>query len=276
MAIHLHSPRVTPGPAGQVPAGSTVHDLQPVRVKGLSTSSPSRGDVDGAHHVSVGFQSTGATEKPSALGLGHLGLAPRAGRTRPPFVDQFDDDARQLGLVREGRDRLSGPPVGHGQVLASPGVVLVSRPLGSPIARVPMPAATANSITARAASWLPWATRRRWRSSSRLVVARYLRQRREPVWPFCRSPPCHSPGPGLLLGQVQAVLRSDGPARHHQRGACTGDGEGMDDPEVHAGHPLRVGFGAFVHRRRPVTSASHLQSLGPELSRVTDRTEDSS
>jgi hypothetical protein len=45
-------------------------------------------------------------------------------------------------------------------------------PLGSPTTKVPIRAATAKSITARAPSWLAWATWRRWRPSSFFVRAR--------------------------------------------------------------------------------------------------------
>jgi hypothetical protein len=45
---------------------------------------------------------------------------------------------------------------------------------------------------------------------------------------FLGSLPGHGSGPGLPLGQMQAVLGSDGPARDHQALVRTGQGEGME------------------------------------------------
>src|ERR1039458_7727280 len=51
--VHRDASWVTPGPAGQMPAGSTVHDLQPREAKGVPAPRASRGDVGRSHQVAV-------------------------------------------------------------------------------------------------------------------------------------------------------------------------------------------------------------------------------
>ena len=82
IVVHLDSSWVTPDPAGPMPAGSTVPELQPGRAEGFSASRASRGDVGGptTSRWVTGPQAAQENRRPWAW---------------PPVARQFGHDGRR-------------------------------------------------------------------------------------------------------------------------------------------------------------------------------------
>ena len=170
-------------------------------------------------------------------GLGHPPGAGRARRGRAPLVGQVHGDPGGGGLVPQGADEAADPPVPHPLVMPAVGIQVQDA------ARVPdrqgadlVVDGPGDDVFGGLVAGLP----------DPPGVPGLRRPLAAPVLPPPPRPPLTGPGsagrggpsPALAVTQVLAVFRADGPAGDQQPlPARPRHGVGVDDAQVHPGHP---------------------------------------
>jgi hypothetical protein len=217
------------------PAGPTVLDEhRHARARGSAASLG--GDVVGADQVPVPLEPAMRAAKLAALGFGDPLVAGWAGGGGAPFVHQPHHDACLFGLVAQGLHKVGAAPPPQPEVV-HPAHLPASDPFGiaNQQGADALPHREGDDLfgglvlglvdaTAMASLDLPQsgpvaapppgaALPRRWHASGGLGL------------------------PRLLIRKMQPVLGAERPPRHQQPRLLGGDRVGMDDPQVHPGHP---------------------------------------
>jgi hypothetical protein len=197
------------------------------------------GDVGRRDQVAVAGQpAVRAAEHPAAR-LGDPGPAARAGRGGAPLIGQGQGDTGLLSLVTQHGDQVADPPVAGPPVVPPPRInaqhaTRVAHGQGADPARDGPADHGAGGLVLGLAD--PALVPR----LDQPLAAPVVPPAAGSALPGFRGAPGHGPAPRLGVFEVQVVLSADRPPGDQQ---CLpvgpGDGVGVDDAQVHPGHPPR-------------------------------------
>jgi hypothetical protein len=220
------------------PAGPTVLDEH--RHAGARGSAAGLGgDVVGTDQVPVPLEPAMRAAKLAALGFGDPLVAGGAGGGGAPFVHQPNHDPCLFGLVAQGLEQVGASPRPQPEVV-HPTYIAVGDSL-----RVAHQQGADALLDGEGDDLLGGLV-------LGLVDAAAMPRLDPPqAGPVAAPPPgaalprlrCASGGlglPRLLIRKMQPVLGAERPPRHQQPRLLGGDRVGMDDPQVHPGHPTRI------------------------------------